>query len=475
MGKRSGWDRRLSVSADGKGLIAHAGAVLLHQVADRSGLSAALAGLWPPGRSSLWRDRVDVVIALAVAIVCGARSLLEVERLAAHHGALFGTAVSDSTTHRFLAGLDEGALEQIAQVRARVRRRVWGLLHLRPGGFPWLSVAGKTLRGWIVLDLDATIITSASDKTGASATFKRSYGFHPLGCWCANTQEVLAMLLRTGSAGSNTVADHLRVLAAALAQIPGVSRAKLLVRVDGAGATHALLDHLDALATTRRTVRYLVGWMITEVDERAIALLPEDAWEVSLRQDGEIQSGYEVAELTGLNRRSGWPAGMRLIVRRVRPSRRHQANLTAFEQKTGWRYSITATNIRRLGGIPGSHHPQWLDALAREHAVVEDRVRCAKAMGLRNLPSKNWTINRGWMLAANLGHDLDCWVRLLALHDHDELARAEPDTMRYRLYHQPARLATHARRRILRLERTWPWADAFVTAWQRLINLPSLT
>ncbi|MDP4512183.1 IS1380 family transposase, partial [Nonomuraea sp. G32] len=105
-------------------------------------------------------------------------------------------------------------------------------------------------------------------------------------------------------------------------------------------------------------------------------------------------------------------------------------NLTAFEMRTGWKYSIIATNIGRMWGIAGSHHPQWLDALARAHAVVEDRVRAGKAMGLRNLPSQDWTVNSGWILAANLGHDLDCWIRLLTLHDQDGLERAEPDTMR---------------------------------------------
>ncbi|MCX4745674.1 transposase [Kitasatospora sp. NBC_01287] len=256
--------------------------------------------------------------------------------------------------------------------------------------------------------------------------------FHPLACWCANTQESLSMLLRPGNAGSNTVADHITVLTAALRQIPGSSAAKILVRIDGAGATHDLLAHLEVLNTARRTVRYLVGWTITEDDEKAIAKLPERAWEASLRQSGEVQEGYSVAELTGLNTRPGWPVGMRLLVRRVRPAGRHLKKLTDFEKRTGWKYSVIATNVRHMWGIAGSHQPQWLDTLARAHAVVEDRVRVDKAMGLRNLPSKSWEINRGWMLAANLGHDLDCWVRLLALHDQGDLERAEPDTMRYR-------------------------------------------
>ncbi|MBC9731584.1 transposase, partial [Streptomyces sp. TRM68367] len=285
--------------------------------------------------------------------------------------------------------------------------------------------------------------------------------------------ECLAMLLRTGSAGSNTVADHLKVLADALVQMPGASTAKILVRVDGAGATHGLHEHLRDLNTRRRTVRFTTGWTITEEDEKAIARLPETAWEISINQDGSVQEGYFVAELTGLNRREGWIKGMRLIVRRVKPSGRHMKDLTALEKRTGWKYSITATNISKMTRIRGSHQIQWLDALHRHHAVVEDHVRTNKAMGLHNLPSKSWTINEAWMLTANLAADLDAWLRLLSLHDQGELADAEPDTMRYRLYHLPARLAKHARRRWLRTETTWPWADAFTTRWRRLGALPA--
>jgi hypothetical protein len=206
--------------------------------------------------------------------------------------------------------------------------------------------------------MDATVITAASRKQGATGTFKGTFGFHPLAAWLANTDECLAMELREGNAGANTVTDHLRVLDAALAQIPRSSQSKILVRVDGAGATHGLLEHLEALNTKRRTVRYTVGWKVTPEDEHAIAKLPEQAWETSLRQDGAVQDGYFVAELTGVNTREGWPKGMRLIVRRVRPSRRHLKQLTAFEQKTGWRYSITATNIRHMGHIAGTHQPR---------------------------------------------------------------------------------------------------------------------
>ena len=123
--------------------------------------------------------------------------------------------------------------------------------------------------------------------------------------------------------------------------------------------------------------------------------------------------------------------------------------------------------------MPGSHHPQFIDVLHREHAVVEDRVRTNKAMGLRNLPSKTWQVNCGWVLAANLAADLSAWCRLLGLYDQEDLKDAEPDTLRYRLWALPARLARHARARVLKISRTWPWKDAFLTCWRRLSTLPA--
>jgi hypothetical protein len=102
-------------------------------------------------------------------------------------------------------------------------------------------------------------------------------------------------------------------------------------------------------------------------------------------------------------------------------------------------------------------------------------VRVDKAMGLRNLPSQSWAVNRGWVLAANLANDIDAWTRLLGLHDQPDLTHAEPDTLRYRLWHLPARLTRHARQRWLTISQTWPWRDAFALCWHRLGALPAPT
>ena len=368
-------------------------------------------------------------------------------------------------------------LDRIARARARARAHVWTLIGDTPAGFPWLAIAGKTLAGWLVIDMDATLVTARSDKEGAAPTWKKGYGFHPLGAWCANTRECLAMLLRPGNAGSNTFTDHKDVLAAAIRQVPARFRAQVLVRVDGAGASHDLVKHLLAMSSPRRKVLFTCGWMITAADEDAIMAVPAGAWKPGIGQDGTAEEDKDVAEITHLMSRAGnWPGGLRWIARRVKPSRRQMPNLTAYEKKTGWRYSITCTNIpdSGIGGVPGSHHPQYIDVAHREHAVVETGgVRTAKTMGLRNLPSKAWQVNCGWVIAANIAADLTAWTRLLGFSDDPDLRDADPDTLRYRVWHIPARLARHARERVLKISPDWPWKDAFLTCWQRLCALPA--
>ncbi len=199
------------------------------------------------------------------------------------------------------------------------------------------------------------------------------------------------MLLRPGNAGPNTFTDHKEVLGAALRQVPARFRRKVLVRVDGAGASHDLVNHLLSLSSARKSVLFTCGWMITAADEDAIRQVPAGAWQPGTAQDGTAEDDKNVAEITGLMTRAGnWPGGLRWIARRVKPSRRHLRNLTDYEKETGWKYSITCTNIPDTGiaGVPGSHHAQYPGTVHREHAVVETAgVRTGKAMGLRNLPS----------------------------------------------------------------------------------------
>ena len=153
------------------------------------------------------------------------------------------------------------------------------------------------------------------------------------------------------------------MLAAAIRQVPARFRSKILIRVDGAGASHDLIRHLQSLSSPRRTLLFTCGWMITRADESAIAQVPAGAWKPGIAQYGTVEEDKDVAEVTHLMSRAGnWPDGLRWIARRVKPSRRQAKNLTDYEKKTGWRYSITCTNIplTGIGGVPGSHHPQYI-------------------------------------------------------------------------------------------------------------------
>src|SRR5260370_3967823 len=403
--QHNGWDRALKVTGDGTGLVGHAGAILLRKAADQAGLTAGLsAALRRAGKSPLF-DRGAGLMAMAVAIALGATSMSDIAVLA-HLAPVLGAAPSGPTVRRTLDLAGTAArLERIAKAGAKARAHVWQLIGKTAGGLPWLVIAGKPVAGWLVIDLDGTLVTAHSDKEGAAPTWKKGYGFHPLGAWCSNTRECLAMLLRPGNAGSNTFTDHREVLAAAARQVPVRFRRKIIVRVDGAGASHELLKHLLSLSSPRRILLFTCGWMITPADEAAIMQAPGGAWKPGIAQDGTLDEDKHVAEVTDLmSRASKSPGGLRWIVRRVKPSRRQMKNLTDYEQKTGWRDSIICTNIplTAIGGVPGSHHPQYIDVVHRAHAVVEpDGGRTAKAMGLRNLPSKTWQVNRGWVIAPN--------------------------------------------------------------------------
>ena len=280
----------------------------------------------------------------------------------------------------------------------------------------------------------------------------------------------------------NTGADHVKVLDAAIAQIPAPYRRDLLVTIDGAGAGHQIVDHLTALNTAPahggrgRRVEYSIGFDLDDRARTAIGRLPAGIWEPALAPDNTPRQDAHVAELTGLLRASvgpdgqagdqlaTWPKDLRVIVRREPIPAGMQVSL--FEQHDGHRYQITGTNT--VGG-----QLQRLEARHRVHARVEDGVRTAKATGLRRLPSKSWGINDAWCQVVALAVDLLAWLRHLALDD--DLARAEPKTLRYRLLHTAARITRGQRQRWINIPPTWPWAHALATAFDRVQALPAPT
>jgi hypothetical protein len=160
-------------------------------------------------------------------------------RVITNQAELFGLVASVPTAWRTLDEIASGGGRAQARAAAAVsaaRRRAWAGIEARHGAIPGVRVADKVLAGVTCLRLDATVVTAHSDKQGAEPSF-RGYGLHPLGCWCDNTGEPLAGMLRPGSAGSNTSADHLTVLGEAIAALPPKYRRRLMVTCDGAGAS----------------------------------------------------------------------------------------------------------------------------------------------------------------------------------------------------------------------------------------------
>ncbi len=458
------WSSGLSVTSDGVGVVAHAGSVGLRLLADRTGLTAELSKAMARRSFVPVHDRGRVLSDVAVMLADGGEAIADIDVLR-HQSSVIGPVASAPTVWRSLDEVTAGRLKKIATARARTRRHVWSQL---TGGVPPSQVAGTDLGPTVVLDVDATIVIAHSEKEQAAPTFKRTFGFHPLGVWCDNTTEFLAAKLRTGRAGSNTAADHIEVLGEAIAQLPGTYRRDLLIRSDGAGASHDLLDWLTDQGKVRgRRVEYSVGFAITEKIREAIKVVPKNVWTPALDVDGAVREGGDVAELTGLLALARWPAGMRVIVRRERPH--PGAQLSLFEEADGWRYQafVTNTPVGRVGQLA------FLEARHRAHARVEDRIRHAKDTGLGRFPSREFAINQTWLMLTTIAADLVAWTRLLALTgDAQALATSEPKALRYRLFHTPARLTHGARRRRLRIPESWPWAAAIVAVFANIAAVP---
>jgi hypothetical protein len=440
---RDGRQVTVEVTADGAGLVSHAGTALLAQVADKLGLTRALSlRLAAIKQRRRGHDPGRVIGDLAVMVADGGECVSDLGAVR-EQMALFGKVASDSTAFRVIDRIasEPGLLEALRAAHARARQRFWGLY-------------GAPER--LTLDVDATLITAHSEKEKAAGNYKGGYGFHPLQVYLDETREALGGLLRAGNAGSNTAADHQTVLDLALAQVPApyIEGLEILVRADSAGATHGLVDYCR-----EGNLRFSVGYELTESVRAAILQIPEDAWVPALDQDGSVRENGEVAEITDSVDLSTWPARSRLIVRRERP---HPGAQLSFTDHDSYRFQaiLTDQTDQDIAIIECRH---------RQHAHVEDRIRDDKDTGLSKFPFKEFALNEVWLEIVMLAHDLIVWTQALVLDG--ELAKAEPKRLRYRLLHVAGRLAFSGRRAKLHLQDTWPWAAELLAAFHKLDTL----
>lgn len=435
--------RTVEVTADGEGLVSHAGVALLVELADRAGLTSALSDALAGTRERRSaHDPGRVLRDVAVMLAGGGECVTD---MAAFEGQerLFGACASETTTHRVLKSVDEQLLARIRAARAEARARVWDA-----GARP------ET----ITLNIDATLLTAHSDKELAAGNYKHGYGFHPLGCWLDETGEALAAVLRPGNAGSNTAADHFTVLGLALAQLPAEDlQREILVRTDVGGQTHQFTaDCREA------KIRFSVGYELTATVRAAILEVPEAAWLQAIDAGGADRDGAWVAELTDRLDLAAWPEGSRLICRSERP---HPGAQFQIFDEHGFRYTCFLTD-------QDGNDIAVLELRHRGRARVEDSIRHGKDTGMRNLPHHAFEHNQTWLETSLIAQDLLCWTKLICLTG--ELAKAEPKRLRQRLLHTAAKLVRHGRRTQLKLDREWPWSQALTAAFARMRANPAL-
>lgn len=452
---------RVKVSADGHGVVSHAGMGMLRELADRTGLSAQVtAALADTYRGPWVYAPGDVFADLAAAVADGADCIDAVGQLCGDREHVFGAKASTTTMWRLIdERIDAAHLPGVRAARGAARAAAWG------------AGAAPTTGGWLHIDIDATLVIDHSDnKVGAAATWKKTFGLHPLFAFLDRPDiaggEALAGLLRNGNAGSNTASDHVIVLHQALASLPAPWRPnpddpdapQVLVRCDTAGSTHKF-----AAACRAAGVGFSFGYPVdVRVQDAADTLNLGDCWYPAIDTDGGIRDGAWVAEATDLVNLASWPEGTRLILRKERP---HPGAQLRFTDADGMRVTAFITDTPP-GVVPGQ--VAGLELRHRQHARVEDRIRELKATGLRNLPCHSFWSNAAWLEIVLAAADLVTWTRLIGFASDRGLARVEIATFRYRVLHVAARITRGARQLRLRIDTTWRWAPQIAAAWHHI-------
>lgn len=478
-GKRDRRPGRIVVRADDPSLTPYAGLAIVGELARRLGLAGLIDDALAVERRArpvkLRRRGLSpgqLVVSLAEAQLVGADFFNHVEDLRADAAGAplraVAQAPSASTALQVAKRFRRVHVHRVERALAKAGERLDRAL-------------GRDPAEPVTVDLDATQVTVyGRRKQGAGRSRHGSLSYAPHVAFWAERGRSLTSELVGGNREKLAGAECARIARRALSLLPA-EHGQATFRVDSAYYSHQLLN-----AFRVEQARFTVSLPRSQAMWKALAEIPEDAWEEALEMEGA-----EVAETTYTP--AGWEGEpLRLIVRRVPFSAAQIAagSETARRRKTippaqlalalegelcsVFGYSFILTDIPDRDAVAVEH-------FHRHRAQIEERLKEAKlGQALRHLPSGNENANRVWLTAALLALNLSAFCCDLcpaarasgAATAEDAPLRRAAKTLRRLLFCIPARIVRTGRQLILRLPQGFRHADTFRRTLDAVYALP---
>jgi len=399
------------------------------------------------------------VASLVAGMVAGADSIDDMALL--RHGGMgkvFTSAYAPSTLGSFLRSFTFGHVRQLDAVSARF---LSGLAARAP------VVAG--VDDYALVDIDDTIIeVHGYAKQGSGYGYSGVRGLNAILATVttkAAAPVIVAQRLRKGSCGSPRGAK--RLVTDALATVKklrtGPAGTKVLLRADS-----AFYGHGPVGAAVRAGAQVSVTVRLDPKMKAAIAAIDDHAWAPIQYTDAifdqatqEWISAAEVAEIPftafAAQKKANQIPG-RLVVRRIPDLNPHTGQATLFDT---WRFHafFTTSTLDTVAA----------DKTHRGHAIIEQVHADLKNSALAHLPSGKFTANAAWLVLAVMAFNL---TRAAATLAGPVMGKATTATIRRKLVHVPARIASSARRLTLHLPTAWPWENAWTTLFTGLCAPP---
>ena len=422
----------VEVAASSQQITAHAGLVLVRELASRLGVGELLDRVTVKKRRRGYSP-AQAILALCETLIAGGECLDDVGVMRADSAQelLRGHGLPEATTlGRFLRRFTLGHIGQLNRALDALFARVHPLLE----------------RETVTLDLDASYVEHhgpVGSRQGTRGTYTGKVAWHPLLCFVGETGEWLHAKLRNGHAAASTGAT--RFLDACLRRVP--VGARLFLRADEGFWGQDFFAWLE-----RRQITYAVGAPLIASVRTRISEISEAEWQPSSYRDSSQVASVEWRPTT-------WERERRFVVRRDPAETGEQLTLEGRE----WHYWALVSNDRERSA-------DELETWHRAKANLENRIKEAKlGLGLDNLPCRGFHANWTYLLCTLLAYNLLCWLKLLALPASERTSYAK--RVRFRFIAVAATVGRSGRRLVLRISANYTLLSDFVQTLERIRRL----